>query len=303
MNLDNVKVAFIGSGMIGSGLAVNAMMHGCRTFLQTRSQVDKVRGRVAHIFDVMVENGVCTRKEADRSAALATYTTSVEEAVTGAYFIQESGPENLETKKSLIAQIEATCPSDAIIASSTSQLLPSGLQADALHPGRILVGHPYHPSYLLPLVELCAGAQTAQDAMDRAVRFYENIGKVALVCKKEVSGYIVNRLSWAALNEARKTVWDGCCSVEDIDKAIMYGPGLRMALTGQILTVSLGVEGGVRAQSLKYGKEPTPEMEIIAAGVDEEIANRPEEIGNTVDSIGNFRDRAIIALLRMQNML
>lgn len=297
------KVAFIGSGMIGSGLAVNAMMHGHPTFLQTRSQVDKVKSRVAHIFDVMVNNNVCTREEADGYAALATYTTSVEEAVAGAAFIQESGPENLETKKALIAQIEAACDSDAIIASSTSQLLPSDLQADAVHPERILVGHPYHPSYLLPLVELCAGKETSQACMDRAVQFYEEIGKVALVCKKEISGYIANRVSWAALNEARKTVWDGCCSVEDIDKAIMYGPGLRMAITGQILSVSLGVEGGVRAQSAKYGKEPTPQMEIIANGVDEEIADRPETIGNTVDSINDFRDQAIVAILRMQNML
>lgn len=297
------KAAFIGSGMIGSGLAVNAMMHGYETWLQTRSQVDKVKGRVAHIFDVMVENGICTREEADGYAKLATYTTSVEDAVAGAAFIQESGPENLETKKGLLAQIEATCDADAIIASSTSQLLPSDLQEGALHPERILVGHPYHPSYLLPLVELCGGKQTAQWCIDRAVCFYEEIGKVALVCKKEVSGYIVNRLSWAALNEARKTVWDGCCSVEDMDKAIMYGPGLRMAITGQILSVSLGVEGGVRAQLAKYGKEPTPQMEIIASGVDEEIANRPEGIGNTVDAIGDFRDKAIVEILRLQNML
>lgn len=297
------KVAFIGSGIIGSGLAVNAMMHGYPTFLQTRSQVEKMKARVAHIFDIMVENNVCTREEADQYAALATYTTSIEEAVTGAVFIQESGPENLETKREIIAQIEAWCPADAIIASSTSKQLPSDLQANAKHPERILVGHPYHPSYLLPLVELCGGKETSETCISQSVEFYESIGKMPLICRKEVSGYLVNRASWAVLNEARKTVLDGCCTVEEIDKALMYGPGLRMALTGQILTISLGVEGGVRAQALKYGRQPSELDEIMAAGVDEEMANRPEIIGNTEESIGNFRDKAIIALLRLQNLL
>jgi len=301
--MSNGRAAFIGSGFIGSGLAVNAMMHGYTTTLQTRRQVEKMKARVARIFDVMVENQVCTRAEANEYAALASYTTSIEEAVSGASFIQESGPENLETKRELIAQIEAQCDKDAIIASSTSKLLPSDLQQESRHPERILVGHPYHPSYLLPLVELCGGKQTSNEYIEKAVAFYESIGKVALVCRKEASGYIVNRASWAALNEARKTVLDGYCTVEEMDKALMYGPGLRMAITGQILTISLGVEGGVRAQALKYGRQPSAEDELIASGVDQEIANRPEDIGNTEESIENFRDKAIIQMLRLQKMI
>jgi carnitine 3-dehydrogenase len=297
------KIAFIGSGIIGSGLAVNAMIHGYPTYLQTRSQVEKMKNRVANILKIMVDNGVLTQAEADEAAARATYTTSVEEAAQGASFIQESGPENIDTKKELYAQIEAVCAEDAIIASSTTALMPTKLQEGAKNPGRILVGHPFHPSYLLPLVEICGGVQTDASVIDRAKEFYESIGKVALICNKEASGYIVNRINWAAMEEAKKTVVDGFCSVEDIDKAIMYGPGMRMAITGQLLTISLGIEGGFRGGAAKYGKEPEPEEELLASGIDAEIANRPEALGNTVTGVEAFRDKMIIDILRLQDMI
>jgi len=191
----------------------------------------------------------------------------------------------------------------AIIGSSTTAFMPTDLQKEAKVPERILVGHPYHPSYLLPLVEICGGEQTSEDAIARAKEFYESIGKVALVSKKEASGFIVNRVNWAAYNEARKTVEEGFCSVEDIDKAIMYGPGMRMAITGQLLTISLGIEGGLRGAAAKYGGDISPADELIAQGVDDEVANRSEEIGNTIDGVADFRDKVIIEILRLQNML
>ena len=139
--------------------------------------------------------------------------------------------------------------------------------------------------------------------MESAKAFYESIGKLALLCKKEISGYIVNRVSWAAFEEAKKTVLDGVCSVEDIDKAIMFGPGMRMAVLGQMLTISLGIEGGFRGGAAKYGKEPSPDDESLASGIEEEIANRPAALGNTEESVQDFRDKAIIRILRLQSML
>ena len=301
--MEKGKVAFIGSGIIGSGLAVNALIHGYPVALQTRSQVEKMKNRVAHILELFVSNKLVSQEEADAAAALAVYTTSIEEAVTGAFFVQESGPEKVETKVELYAEIEKYLDEKAIIASSTTAFMPTDLQKGAKAPERILVGHPYHPSYLLPLVEICGGELTSADAVAQAKEFYESIGKVALVSKKEASGFIVNRVNWAALAEARKTVEEGFCTVEEIDKAIMYGPGMRMAITGQLLTISLGIEGGIRGSAAKYGGETSPADELIAQGVDEEIANRPEEIGNTVDAVADFRDKVIIEILRLQNML
>jgi carnitine 3-dehydrogenase len=301
--MEKKKVAFIGSGIIGSGLAVNALMHGYPATLQTRSQTEKMKNRVSRIFDIMVKNGICSREEAAAASARATYTTSVEEAATDAFFVQESGPENSDVKKELYERIESVCGADTIIASSTTALMPSGLQEGAAHPGRILVGHPFHPSYLLPLVEICGGTQTDAASIEGAKAFYESIGKVALICRKEISGYIVNRVNWAAFEEAKKSVIDGVCSVEDMDKAIMFVPGMRMAILGQILTISLGIEGGFRGGAAKYGKEPSPDDELLAAGVEKELANRPEALGNTEDAVQEFRDKAIISILRLQNML
>jgi carnitine 3-dehydrogenase len=301
--MNEKKIAFVGSGLIGTGLAVNALTHGYPVTLQTRSRVGKMKERVAHILDLLTENGVCSKEEAEAAAARATYTTSVEEAADGAAFIQESGPENPETKKALYAEIERACPADAVIASSTSKLLPTELQSEMARPERLLVGHPYHPSYLLPLVELCGGRRTSPETTATAKAFYESIGKKAVVCRKELPGYIVNRLNWAAMDEARRTVLDGCCTVEEMDQAIMYGPGLRMALTGQILTVSLGIEGGLRGMAAKYGDAPSPDDETIASGVEAEMRNRPAWAGRTEADISDFRDRAVIALLRAQGML
>ncbi len=297
------KVAFIGSGLIGSGLAVNALLHGYEVALQTRSRVELMKTRVDHILNVFVENELCSAEEAAECLERACFTTSIEEACEGAFFIQESGPEALETKLALIGQIEDAAASDAIISSSTSKKMPSELQTGAQHPERILVGHPYHPSYLLPLVEVCGSENTDQAVVKDAVAFYESIGKLPIVCAKERYGLLVNKASWDVLNDAKAAVFDGCCSVEDMDKAIMFGPGLRMALTGQIMTIALGVEGGARAQAAKYGRVPSHDDEVIADGVDEEMADRPEEIGRDEESVSAFRDRAIIEILRMQKML
>ena len=253
--------------------------------------------------DIRVEAGAATRQQADDALAACRYSNDLEQAVQGAQFVQECIPERLELKKSTYATIQKVTGPDAIICSSTSKLFPTKLQEGALYPQSILVGHPYNPSYLLPLIELCGGEQTAPEAIEKAKEIYTGMGKVAVVCKKEIYGFIVNRLSWAALDAAKECVRDGVCSVEDMDKAIMFGPGMRMAVTGQLLTISLGVDGGFRAIAEKYGEEPTPWNEVYAQGVDEEIANRDPSMGNTVEGVCKFRDRAFAQLLKLHKLL
>ena len=108
----------------------------------------------------------------------------------------------------------------------------------------------------------------------------------------------MNKLSWAAMDAAKKVVLDGVCSVEDIDKAIIYGPGMRMAVTGQIMTMSLGVQGGLKAAAAKYGKEPNEADVILGDGVDAEITARPKEFGNTVEDVIKFRDKIFAVILK-----
>jgi carnitine 3-dehydrogenase len=181
-------------------------------------------------------------------------------------------------------------------------MFPSALSAGALYPNKIIVGHPYNPSYLLPLIEVC-GPHADEATIETAMNVYRAIGKEPVLCRKEVEGFIVNKLSWGAMKACIDAVMGGVCSVEDIDKAIMYGPGMRMAVTGQVLTLSLGVQGGLRGAAAKYGKEPNKEDLVLADGVDEEIAHRPAEFGNTVEDVIRFRDRAFADILKIHHKL
>ena len=306
MKLNNInKVAFIGAGIIGSGLAVNSMLSGYQTYLQTRSKTELMKQRVDEMLRFLVEEAVITEEDAQAALERTVFTTSVEEACKDAGFIQESGPERTELKQALYEQIEAVCPPDAIICSSTTGLMPSELQKFAQHPERIMVGHPYNPAFLLPLVEVCGGEKTTPENIERAMEFYRSIGKEPLLCRKEVYGFIVNRASWAVLNECKKNVFEGVCSAEDMDKALMYGPGLRMAITGQLLTISLGVgEGGLRALAMKYKGGECDEVSAAASdSVDEWMANRSPEEGNTYDEINHYLNQKIVGVLRTMGKL
>lgn len=301
--MKDIKIALVGSGMIGGGLAVNALMNDYPTIIYDVIDLDKVRETIQNVVRIMIDAGAMSEEKGKEVLANARYTNDLQEAVRDADFVQECVPERIELKRSVYRQIQEIRGADVIIASSTSATMPSVLQEDALHPETILVGHPYNPSYLLPLIEICGGTAASEENIQQAMEIYRGMGKVPVLCKKEVPGFIVNRLSWSAMDIAKETVMNGVCSVEDMDKAIMYGPGMRMAVTGQILTLSLGVQGGLRAVAAKYGKEPSESDLVCADGVDEEIANRPEECGNTVEGVEKFRDKMFAAILKAQGLL
>lgn len=301
--MEKKKLAFIGSGMIGAGLAANALLNGYPCVIYDVVEPTKIRNTVRTVMDILVEAGATTAEAAEEALAGAGYTNDLKEAVYGAVFVQECVPERLELKQSIYRQIQEMCGPDTIIASSTSAMMPSVLQEGALYPQSILVGHPYNPSYLLPLIEVCGGKATAPETIAAAMEIYTGMGKVPVHCKKEVEGFLVNKLSWGAMEAAKQVVLDGVCSVEDMDKAIMYGPGMRMAVTGQIMTMSLGIQGGLRAAAAKYGKEPNEADCILGDGVDEAIAHRTEEQGNTVEGVIRYRDRMFAAILKEQGLL
>ena len=297
-----MKIAFVGTGMIGSGLAVNAALNGQEVALYDVADPAVVQKTVRQILDILIEAGAADAAQADSALASMTFTQDLAQAVTGARFVQECVPERLELKQSTYRSIQEIVGKTAVIASSTSGMFPSDLSKGALYPENIIVGHPYNPSYLLPLIEVC-GPHASQATIDTAMEVYKAMGKEPVLCRKEVHGFIVNKLSWAVMDGAIQAVANGECSVEDIDKALMYGPGMRMAVTGQLLTMSLGVPGGFRMMGKKYGNEDGDTekertINLIANGVDEEIANRPEEFGNTVDSVVKFRDRAFADILK-----
>ena len=298
------KIAFIGTGIIGAGLAVNALVAGNECILYDVADLNDAKHRIHNILQSMVDAEAFKQDVADEAYERATFTNDMEEAVKDASFIQESVPERIDLKRSIFKQIQEIAGNKPVIASATTALMPSELQEGAPYPERILVGHPYNPSYILPLVEIVAGKQTSEMAVAYAKDVYNSWGKVPVICLKEVYGYIAQHINWGIRDIALRVVQDGICTPEDMDKAIMYGPGMRLPITGQLLTLSMGVEGGWKNfQNKYYGKEATPFDYWLDYELQRELENRPEEIGNTLESAMKFRDRMLVAELKLQNLI
>ncbi len=315
------KAAFVGSGSIGTGLAINCILHGIPVTLQTRRQVDLCKQRIREDLGFFLTNGIIDQAKYDEALALASYTTSIEEAVTGAQFIQESGPEKLEIKQELLAQIEQYADPAAIIATSTSGLSISDIFSACAHPERGVGGHPYLPAYLIPLVEVTKGKATSSETAQAAMDFYRAIGKEPVLLNKEITGFIANRFSSAIHREMVHLVMEGVCSVEDVDKALVYSLGIRWATMGQALTLHLSASPeGMRHFTEKYHWVPgTPNKrvaaladwtifpegwdKVVADGLDTAIAHRPADTGNDVKSIEAWRDQMLLGILRLHHKL
>lgn len=297
----NHNIAFVGSGIIGAGLAVNAAMHQDRVTIWYRRNFEKLEGNLDKILQVFSDNQVLTEAKAQEIRNQIRFTMDLEEAVKDAEFVQESIAENPEEKKEMYRKIQEICKDKVVIASSTSLLFPSVLSEGALYPDRILVGHPYNPAYLMPIMEICGGETASEDSIRTAREVYEGWGKVPVLCRKEVKGFIANEINQQVTRICREQVVKGICSAEDMDKAIMYGPGLRMAILGQLLTTSLGVEGGFRNLCSKYHLPPNPDYDLLAEQMDDVFAHRSEEEGRTPHEAAAYRDKMIIEILKLKN--
>ena len=228
-------------------------------------------------------------------------------AVKGAEFVQESGPEREDLKIELFATLDAVLPPETVIATSSSGLLISRVSAKCRHPQRCVIGHPFNPPHLIPLVEVVGGAKTSSEAITKAMNFYRDIGKHPIHIRKEVRGHVANRLQAALWREAVHLVTEGVVSVADADAAIAYGPGLRWALMGPHLTFHMaGGEGGMAHFMSHIGPAMqgwmddlgqtrlTPEVQkAIINGVTEEAA------GRSMADLQRWRDRKLIEILKV----
>ena len=215
-------------------------------------------------------------------------------AVEGAQFVQESAPDREPLKIELFARLDAALPPEVVIASSTSHFLPSRLASACARPGRLIVGHPFAPSYLMPLVEVVGGAATDPAALDWAMRFYAAIGKHPVRLKQEIASFIANRLQRVIRDEINSLVEAGICDYEDADQAMAYGPGLRWAFAGPLLCAHLGGgRGGIRHMIDHFGWTGPPQLESVAV----ETAERLTE-GQDMAALESWRDDNLIALLQ-----
>src|ERR1700674_2571447 len=239
------RVAIIGAGTIGASWAANFLARG----LEVAAYDPAPEGeRFARRF---IDNAWRALQKLDlvlpgASPERITFHRDAISAVAGAELVQESGPEREDLKIALFRELDAALPPQAILASSSSGLLISRLQAGCTHPGRCVLRHPLNPPHLIPLVEVVGGAETSPDTIARAMTFYREIGKTPIHIRKEMRGHVANRLQAALWREAVHLVAEGVVSVADVDAAIASGPGLRWALMGPHLTFHLaGGEGGM----------------------------------------------------------
>ena len=241
---------------------------------------------------------------ADRGAVTPHPTAAA--AVAGADFVQESAPERLDVKRALYRDIDPGLPAGTILSSSTSGLIMSELQEGLASAGRFVVGHPFNPPHLIPLVEVVAGRQTDPEAADWAIGFYRHIGKHPIRIRKEVPGHLANRLQAALFREAVLAVQNGLASVEDIDAAVCRGPGLRWALMGPHMTMNLaGGAAGYRgmlghfAPGMQAWWETMTENPVLAGELAETIvAGVEEEAGErSIAELEAERDARLIGIL------
>jgi 3-hydroxyacyl-CoA dehydrogenase len=231
-------------------------------------------------------------------------------AVEDADFVQESAPERYEVKQALLPRVSAVLPADVIIASSSSGLLISRLQEGCAHPERCVIGHPFNPPHIVPLVEVVGGNATARAAIDGAMAFYKAIGKHPIEIRKEVPGHLANRLQAALWREAVHLVAEGVATVEDVDAAISEGPGLRWALMGPHLTFHLaGGTGGMAHYMDHLGPAVTSWWADLGAPVLTEALQRrivegvdDEAKGRTVADLVRRRDEFLVRVLEARRL-
>ncbi len=316
---DIKRVACIGGGVIGSSWAIQFAMHGLDVTLYdiNEEQLLKSRTQMDKSLDSLLRYEAITAERREEIVEKITFTTEMAAAVQGAHFIQESGPERLGIKQSILAQVEQFAAPDALYASSTSGLLISDITAHAAHPQRCIGAHPYNPPHLIPLVELTRCEKTDDGVVQLAYDFYQSIGKEAVLLQKECPGFIANRLQLALYREVQDLVMRGVCSVEDADKALVYGPGIRWAIFGHNMIMQLGNPGGLTGMVQMLGSsgdrwledmaswthQPDNWAEVAQPGVDREMANFPDYIGHTNDECRAYRDRMLIDILKLHKKL
>jgi len=237
------RVAVIGAGTIGASWAAHFLGQGMDVQGWDPAPDGERRARqfIAAAWPALERLGVADGASIER----LSWHASVEEALAGAEFVQESAPEKLDVKRALYRRFDAALPDGVVMCSSTSGLIMSELQAGRPGAARFVVGHPFNPPHLIPLVEVLGGRDTAPEAVEWALTFYDAFGKKAVRLNKEVPGHLVNRLQAALWREAMDAVATGLASVDDVDTAIAYGPGLRWGVMGPFRLCALaGGPGG-----------------------------------------------------------
>ena len=302
---DTGHVAVLGTGVIGASWAALFLAAGKRVIAHDPADeaAEKLNSFVVKAWPDLHELGVAR----SLTPGKVEFGASAADAVRGADFIQESVPEVLEIKHRLYREIEPDLDPDTVIASSASGLMLSELQAGWKDPSRLLLGHPFNPPHLIPLVEVLGNELTGEGVIEAAESLYASVGKTTIRLRREVPGHVANRLQAAVWREAIHLAREGVASVEDIDRAITAGPGLRWALMGPTTLFHLAAgEGGIGEFCNRYGPSfvrwwqdlGNPEFDQETRRVVEEgLANLQD--AQSVEDLSVERDRKLLAILKL----
>jgi 3-hydroxyacyl-CoA dehydrogenase len=300
------KIGIVGCGVIGASWAAYYLARGFDVGATDPAPgaEQKLRELVAQYWPALIKIGLAPGASMNR----LTFDPDPAKALSGAGFVQENGPERVDIKRILLAEISAAVADDVIIATSSSGILISEIQGGASHPERVVLGHPFNPPHLIPLVEVVGGNDTTPEVIERTLAFYRDIGKKPIHIRREVKGHVANRLQAALWREAFYLVDQGIASVSDVDTAIAHGPGLRWALLGPFLNLHLSGGSGGIGHVIDHLGPPiqtwwhdlgdlsfTPQVRAQAvAGVEEELS------GHTLSALQDERDEVLIRLLSLK---
>ncbi|MFM0512749.1 3-hydroxyacyl-CoA dehydrogenase NAD-binding domain-containing protein [Paraburkholderia sp. RL17-373-BIF-A] len=301
------RIAIIGTGVIGASWTALFLAKGLKvvaTDIAPNAEA-QLRAFVEAAWPALTRLGLAP----GASQANLTFTPVLAQALTDVDLVQENGPERLEFKQDLYRQLDELLPPHVIIASSTSTLPMSSIQVGAvLHPERCVVGHPFNPPHLIPLVEIVGGTKTSEETIQRAMEFYTSIGKQAVRLNKELRGHVANRLQFAVAREVYYLVSEGVLSAADVDTALSWGPGLRWGVMGNMMLNHLGGgPGGIEhffhqfAGPMTAGwkdlgsPELTPEVQKkLIDAVHAEVGSR------SIEELETERDEMLLGLIELR---
>src|SRR5258705_4850890 len=239
------RIAIVGTGVIGASWAAQYLARGFDVVATdpAPNAEENLRKYVDEAWEQLTAIGLSTGASRDR----LSFNANMKEALSNADLVQENAPERPEFKIKLFADMDEATPVDSIIASSSSGITPSVMHTNCKHPERVLVGHPFNPPHIIPLVEVVGGSKTSPEAIQKAIAFYASIGKKPIRLNKEVTGHVANRLQAALYKEVVHLIEQGVLNVADADTAVCWGPGLRWGAMGPSLLFHLGGgEGGIQ---------------------------------------------------------
>jgi 3-hydroxyacyl-CoA dehydrogenase len=302
------RIAVIGTGVIGASWTALFLAKG----------LDVVATDIAPDAEASLRRFVDMAWPALKRLGLApnasqsrlTFNADLVTAVKGADLVQENGPERIEFKRKLYGQLDGVLPPDVIIASSSSGLTMSEIQtACPSHPERCLIGHPFNPPHLIPLVEIVGGAKTSEDTIQRASEFYTALGKQTVRLHKEVPGHVANRLQAALAREVYHLVAEGVVSVADVDAALCWGPGLRWGIMGQVLLNHLGGgQGGIEHFFQQFTGPITAWWKVLGSPqltseLQQKLIDgvRAEAGSRSIDGLAAERDEVLLGLLELRS--